>query len=334
MANIKTTYSAFREWLIWVRKNDPKTANCTVSYLRNLESNLLATALDGGKLSTLHTKLIAIDKNINIGFDLESVVEQFNDFKKEIDDEIKNTSGTSKFGLETLKNWARALNSYMGFLCDVTDCFTPADAKKVNSRFGVGGKRADDSDSTEYQKRLTLFLCGVHKTILSKIGMHGLTDQILDSFHEVVNMAVQNSGMKKNVPTELLVNTDYSPSIIGWRSVVLDGIGHSGYPEKRDIKSSTLLQYAIRYSECYNRTDELSFKLFENVMHFYRELSRVIDNSETAPIQVDLLKQIITTKNNNDALIAFDGNLLGYIEQIYGYIYSYSRLFEVEIQCR
>lgn len=332
MANIKTTYQAFREWLIWVRGNDSQTAKCTVAYLRNLESNLFESKIDGGKLSVFHKNLITIDQNPNCGFNLGYIIKALKDLKELIDTERKNESGKSKFGFETIKNWSRAFNSYLAFLCDVTDCFTQLEAKEINSRFGVGNKNVD-VESPNYVKRLDLFISGAHKHILDTIGIQGLTDQLLDTFHNVVKSALQNMGMKNSIPTEFLINSSFSPAMINWRTIILDNIRCDYIPNKYDCKIFESLSYNINIIDPYDDLygiDSRCTDIFESVMRAYRCLASNLGVDRYSPLQIDALQRKILECGSTDSVI--NGDFIGHIWHIHDIIKDYSRLFEIKFE--
>lgn len=332
MANIKTTYQSFREWLVWVRGNNQQTANCTVAYLRNLEINLLGSKIDGGKLSMYHKKLISIDDRRNIGFDLGSIITELKKLKEVIDKEKKNESGKSIFGLDTLKNWSRAFNSYLAFLCDVTDCFTQQHAKAINTRFGAGAKN-EDVESPSYVKRLALYMRGVHKIILNAIGIEGVTDKLLDTFHEVVNLAVQNAGTSSSVQTEFLINSSDTPTLLNWRSIILDNIECKNIENQCDemnfYRIPKSLQYSISCLDRYEGIESRCLDIFESVMRAYRHLTLSLYMDKTCPVQIETLKQrMLANSTSPTGNIDFTRD----IWRIHDRIKEYSRLFEIKFE--
>lgn len=338
MANIKTTYQAFREWLIWVRKNKPDTAKCTVSYLRNLEERLFADKIEDGKLSSFHKKLIDIDEGRNVGFNLDSMVRDFSMLKKVID-EVKDDCRQA-IGYETINNWSRAFNSYLAFLCDVTGCFTLEQAKRINPRFGAGAKNETDLENPQYVKRLELFLCGVHKSVLRVIGIQGLTDQLLDAFHETMNLAIQNVGVKNNIPTEFLINSSVRPSMVDWRSIILDNIRcenlqysqYSYYYGIMDYRMLESLSYNIICHGGYIDIDRVCTDIFESVMRAYRCMASTLGVDRNNPIQIDALKRKILDYNSADLIIPNSNDFITHIWRIHDIIKDYSQLFEVKFE--
>lgn len=323
MANKQGKYAAFKDWLIWCRLESPNTAKNVVSYLRQLENNVLVYKYKPhGELHRIHQALNDIDAG-NYNISIEEIIECLGDYYKT----IVNEKGSTTQSVLTINGYQRAFNLYLKFLSDVTDCFDMAMARRINGRIDVGGKPGKnkniDPKDANYQKLLKVFKTGLYKPLIKLTNIHKIVDTVLDELSEAVDTLIATNG-RYAVPTQFIVGNNQGIQIGDWRATIIDNINVDLDPY--DYYHPKHITFKVIRRQPIKRTAEIFSEILYRSLLLQDELNRYVDSEKD---EVADIKETIKMLQSSESAMRNTTSLVNGVIRIKELLRDYAKCYEV-----